>query len=103
MGHPGEGGVRSRWKGVLGNLALLTGSMAVALLLGEVLIRVFAPQQLVSLRPDIWQPVDSVGWRFRPRVNTTYSTGERWVHIVTDTNGYRTARGGRPEGSSRVL
>src|SRR2546425_4069205 len=40
---------------------LLLGSTMAALLLGEVVVRIVAPQQLIILRPDIWMPVDSVG------------------------------------------
>ena len=88
---------------VLGPVALLVGSFAVALILAEVVVRIFAPQQLVLIRPDIWQPVDSVGWRFRPNLNTTVNTGERTVHVYTDRDGFRVGRAGRVAAATRAL
>src|SRR5213076_68873 len=55
----------------VGHLGLGTGSLTGALLLAELLIRLIAPQQLVLVRPDVWEPVDTVGWMFRPNLNTT--------------------------------
>jgi len=82
---------------------LLLGSTMAALLLGEVVVRIVAPQQLIILRPDIWMPVDSVGWTFRPLVHSTINTGERTVHVVTDSQGFRVSAGGRPSARTRVL
>ncbi|TMB87452.1 MAG: hypothetical protein E6J45_12480, partial [Chloroflexi bacterium] len=80
---------------------LLLGSTMAALLLGEVAVRIVAPQQLIILRPDIWMPVDSVGWTFRPLVRSTINTGERTVHVVTDSQGFRVSAGGRPSARTR--
>src|SRR5712691_3072264 len=82
-GQNRTGATRSRGSvsSALGNVTLLAGSFVVALVLAEVLVRFAAPQQLVALRPDVWQPADSVGWRFRPNLNTTVNTGERTVHV----------------------
>src|SRR3989442_7554034 len=82
---------------------LLLGSTMAALLLGEVVVRIVAPQQLIILRPDIWMPVDSVGLTFRPFVHSTINTGERPGHVVTDSQGFRVSAGGRPSARTRVL
>jgi hypothetical protein len=90
------------WRAV-GTLALFALSSAIALAVTEVLIRIVAPQQLVALRPDVWQPADTVGWRFRPNLNTTINTGERTVHVFTDRDGFRVGRAGRSDAATRVL
>lgn len=73
--------------GVAAGLAL--GALLVAFLLGEALVRVVAPQQLISVRPDIWMPEDSVGWSNRSLVQTTINTGERTATVLTDAEGFR--------------
>ena len=89
-------------------LILLAGGLAcasvlLALAIGEVLVRRFAPQQLILKRPDIWRPADSLGWVHRANVRTTINTGERTVTLVTDRDGFRIGRGGSVEAAKRVL
>ena len=87
------------------NMGLGTGSCLVALLLAEVAIRLAAPQQLILVRPDVWQPADTVGWRFRPNLDTRVNWGERTVHVYTDQSGFRVGLAGRVNAppSKRVL
>jgi hypothetical protein len=85
------------------NLVLLAGSLVAAISGGEVLIRLFAPQQLIMVRPDIWAPADTLGWVNRPNVRTVINTGERTVHIVTDSLGLRVGQSGREDAETRVL
>lgn len=85
------------------NLALLVSSVIVALVAGEVATRVLKPQQLLIRRPDIWQPVDTLGWAHRPYVSTTINTGERTVHVFTDSIGFRVGEAGRPDADVDVL
>jgi hypothetical protein len=87
----------------VGNVALLALSLVVAMAITEIVIRIVAPQQLVALRPDVWEPADTVGWRFRANLNTTVNTGERTVHLFTDRQGFRVGRGGRVEAPTRAL
>lgn len=96
-------GPQAWWKRLLATLGLLTFSVLFSLVLGEVAIRIVAPQQLPNVRPDIWQPDDSVGWVGRPNVNTMINTGERSVHVYTDTAGFRIGKGARPQGDLRIL
>ena len=87
----------------LQNLILLTGSAVVALVLAEVAVRIAAPQQLILVRPDLWQPNDTVGWVRRANVTTTVNTGERTVTIRTDRDGFRVGLEGRREADTEIL
>jgi lysophospholipase L1-like esterase len=85
------------------NVGLAIVSVGVAGLLAEGVIRLFAPQQLILIRPDLWQPADTVGWLHRPNVDLRINTGERTVRIVTDEDGFRVGAGGARNAESRVL
>jgi hypothetical protein len=94
---------RPRWKTVAGNLALLTASLFLTIAVGEVAVRVVRPQQLVMIRPDLWEPADTVGWLRRPHVNSTINTGEGSVRLITDGDGFRVGESGRAEGLPVLL
>ena len=96
-------GRRRRLRAALVNLAILAGAVGVSLLLAEGAVRLVAPQQLILIRPDIWQPADTVGWLHRPNVDAQINTGERTVQIVTDREGFRVARTGRADAATQVL
>lgn len=71
-------------------------------------MRVAAPQQLVLMRPDLWEPVPELGWRKRPNVVTTINTGEGRVTVRTDSDGFRVgatphAAVAHPDAARRVL
>lgn len=85
------------------NGAVVCASLVVGLGLAELAIRVGAPQQLILLRPDIWQPLDTLGWAHRPEIDVPVNTGERTVRMITDEEGFRVGAGGRPEGDVRIL
>lgn len=70
-------------------VGILFVMLVVSLFLAEGVVRVVAPQQLILLRPDIWEPADSLGWVHRPSVDTQVNTGERTVRWATDTRGFR--------------
>ena len=78
-------------------------SLGIACGVGELVVRLVAPQQLIVKRPDIWQPVDTLGWTRRPNVNTTINTGERRVRVITDLDGFRVGGAGRVESKRRIL
>lgn len=83
--------------------AVMTASFVVALLLAEVIVRLVAPQQLILIRPDLWQPADGVGWLHRPNVAATINTGEGSVRMYTDSEGFRVGNSGRREAPVEVL
>ncbi len=94
---------KGRLKAIAGNLVLLVGSLVVALLVAEAAVRIVVPQQLILLRPDIWVPVDSLGWRHATNLDTRVNTGERTVRMRTDVEGFRTGAGGRSVADSILL
>ena len=95
--------VRALFRSTAINGLLVGGSFLGAAFVAEFLVRVIAPQQLIQIRPDIWQPADTVGWLVRPNLDTEINTGERTVSVRTDHEGYRIGRNGRSEGQRRVL
>lgn len=78
-------------------------STSVALLFAEVVVRLVAPQQLIQIRPDLWQPVDTLGWKRRPNVALRINTGERLVDVLTDEDGFRVGGSGRRNASRQAL
>jgi hypothetical protein len=89
----------------LANLALVLVSLGFALLCAELLVRFVAPQQLILVRPDVWQPMNAVGWMFRPNLDTKVNWGEGTVGVFTDRDGFRVGRAGRVDAppGGRVL
>jgi hypothetical protein len=85
------------------NAAVILVSLVVAIVMLETAIRIIAPQQLVLLRPDIWQPTDGLGHRLAADVDTVINTGEREVRLRTNSQGYRIGTTGRREGEIRIL
>jgi hypothetical protein len=95
---------RRRWLRALAiNVAVLCGAIALGVGLAEVFVRIAAPQQLVLIRPDLWQPADTVGWLRRPNVNVRVNTGERPVDVITDDRGFRIGAHGPVEADQQVL
>lgn len=85
------------------NGALLLVSLLFAAGAAEIAVRVAAPQQLIMLRPDVWQPADTVGWLHRPNVDAQINTGERTVSLRTDSEGFRVGAAGRVEAGVPIL
>jgi lysophospholipase L1-like esterase len=92
-----------RLRGIASNVALLMASGCFAALVGEAAVRVVAPQQLILIRPDLWQPADTVGWTHRPNVNIEINTGERTVPVLTDSRGFRVGPSGPSTGDTQIL
>lgn len=95
---------RARVRGLgskLKTFALALAGIAVALLLSESLVRWIRPQQLILIRPDIWQPHDGLGWVMAPNLKTRVNTGEGQVCLRTDESGWRVpcepSKSGGPE------
>lgn len=73
----------------LRRFALLVVSTLLSLLAVEAAVRWIAPQQLIQLRPDIWQPHDGLGWERAPNLDVEINTGERTARLLTDSRGHR--------------
>lgn len=100
---PAPDAPRSRAKLVVFGLLLLAVSTMAAVLLAEFAVRLVAPQQLIEIRPDVWEPVDGIGYLRRPDVSAAINTGERTVTIRTDHERYRVGAAGRVEAATQVL
>lgn len=85
------------------NTLLVLVSALTALALAEGFVRLVSPQQLIIMRPDLWQPADSVGWLRRPNISVRINTGERTVSVLTDREGFRVGQTGRREAATQIL
>lgn len=94
---------RKRILSVAANLLLLLTAVFAALVLAEIVVRAAAPQQLIIKRPDVWRPVDRLGWQHQPSIATTINTGERTVSLHTDERGFRVGAEGRSQADVEVL
>jgi hypothetical protein len=59
------------------------------LLLGEFLIRLFFPQQLLIVDSELWKPDSTYGWTHRPFTDKIVNSGDGLVHYRTDSMGFR--------------
>ncbi len=84
-------------------LLLALAATLFVLALSEGLIRVVAPQQTLEIRPDLYRPVEGLGWAHQPNVSTTINTGEGRVHVYTDDRGFRVGPDGPVNGEQSVL
>lgn len=103
MKRPLVSGLLRRLRPLAMNLGLVVASMGFAAILAEVAVRVAAPQQLILIRPDLWQAADTVGWLHQPNVNTRINTGERTVTVFTDADGFRVGPDGPVREGREVL
>lgn len=88
---------------MLGYMAMLGFSLAIAALLAEFAVRLAAPQQLIVIQPELWEPADTVGYLRRANVTVPMNTGERDVTVRTDADGFRVGATGREDASIGVL
>jgi hypothetical protein len=101
--HPQRLGVKNRLRRIGANLLLLGASLSLSIIVLEVAVRAILPQQLVLLRPDIWEAVDTLGWRHTAGIDTRVNTGEWKVRLLTDLGGFRVGDSGRLESRSDSL
>ncbi|GAB5526747.1 MAG: hypothetical protein Roseis2KO_46190 [Roseivirga sp.] len=71
------------------NLSLVFLSICFALLLAEVIVRVFIPQSLQYKNEGIWKPDSGLGWRHHENACVTANFGEGEITFRTDENGFR--------------
>jgi hypothetical protein len=98
-----NGGSRPWRTRALATAGLASLSILLSLAMGELAVRLIAPQQLPQVRSDIWEPNDGLGWVARPNVRSTINTGERTVHVFTDSSGFRVGTAGRRDAGTRIL
>jgi hypothetical protein len=67
----------SRIKNFAAGTLLMITSIVICLACAEVGVRTIHPQQLFEFRPDLYQPVNGLGWTFRPSIETGINTGGR--------------------------
>ena len=90
-------------RSVASRLLLLVASLALALLIGEAVLRVFKPQPIGFDIEAIWEPAQGIGRRAKPNVDVQVNTGERNARFVTDVAGHRVSPSPKPPGQFRVL
>jgi len=84
-------------------LILVLVSCSISVLCAEFLFRRFVPQQLILLRPDVWVPDDTLGWRHASDLDTQVNTGERTVRLLTDRQGHRIGEESPQDSDLRIL
>lgn len=84
-------------------IALACFSLVAALVAGELIVRVAAPQQLILIRPDLWRPADTLGWVQQANVDTRVNTGERTVRFLTDGHGFRVGHAHQSQAQRKIL
>ncbi len=95
--------MKPRLKNVAGTVSLILGGVAFALLVGEVCIRVVAPQRLDSYRP-IYEPDPDLVYRLKKNYRATYSQPEFEILETTNSIGLRDHEiGPKQPGTLRIL
>ncbi len=78
-------------------------SLTITLVLLEVCVRIFMPQQLIIRRSNVYVPDDRFGHRVAANIDTHVNTGERKVHVLTDAHGHRVGAEPRTAAEYRIL
>jgi hypothetical protein len=88
---------RKKLKTLALRASLLLTSLLVTLLILEVVVRIFIPQQLIVRRPNMYKPdTNGLGWKHQANVSTVVNTGEGEVHFYSDEKGFRVASADQP-------
>ena len=75
---------------------LMAASCGIALLLAELIVRLFLPQSLILPRPDVWYPVAGLGWNRAANLDTKVNFGGAGqVRLITDGEGNRIGANGK--------
>ena len=77
--------VRKVTRGIL----LAASVLIVVGLIGELCVRLLAPQVLPRDNPGLWRPDSDIGWRRSPNITAIVNSGERNVAFCTDSLGSR--------------
>lgn len=73
---------------IFGLIVVVLASL-VSLAVVEGLVRLLVPQSLILLRPDIYVPIEQLGWKHAPNTDTRVNTGEGEIRWRTDDQGFR--------------
>lgn len=79
----------TRAKNFVSSFALLLFSMLVSLVLSEIVVRIFAPQEFFIPVSDCFRADSVFGIRHKENISVVVNTGEGPVHFVVDQYGYR--------------
>lgn len=82
-------------RSIITSVLLVVFSTTVTLLIAEVAVRQFFPQQLIEFRQDIYIPMERFGFGLKANNDTVVNRGEGKVRLVTDDLGHRIQAGGR--------
>jgi hypothetical protein len=94
-----------RWGGRLGSLTLSLTSLVAALLLCEIVLRLFPPEKNIHATATlgIYAPDAELGWTHKANIRRPRDWAGRTVIIRTDANGYRIPDGEAPKaGAGRI-
>ncbi|MBU1882351.1 hypothetical protein KKA08_09955, partial [bacterium] len=76
-------------KKLMQNLSIFLAVIVISTIVAEGLIRVIAPQQLLTPEPGIWKYDDAGFLVHLASINTMINHGEGTHHFITDEKGYR--------------
>ena len=81
--------IKKKIKNFFFSCGLLSTSILLALFLGEGLVRIISPQQLIVLNDGIWTSDTVLSWKHVPNSNEEVNLGEKKVRFISDNNGNR--------------
>jgi hypothetical protein len=77
-----------RW--LLSRVLIVISTILLTLLVLELGLRLFMPQQLIVTRPDVFVPAENgIGHRHQANLDTIMNTGERNARLITNADGQR--------------
>ncbi len=95
----------NRNRKVFWSLVIFLIAILVSLVMGEGIVRLLAPQQLIVLNERIWKPDSALSWRHVPHADELVNLGEKTVRFVSDEHGFRINAGASDSGrcDQRIL
>jgi hypothetical protein len=88
--------LKSRARALFVNFLISAFSCFAGLLLAELIVRLALPQTLILRRPDVWYPVEGLGWNRTPNLDTIVNFGGAGaVRLLTDGEGNRISAAGK--------
>lgn len=88
--------LKSRARTLVANFLILALSCFAGLFLAEWIVRLALPQALILRRPDVWYPVEGLGWNRAPNLDTMVNFGGAGaVRLITDGEGNRIGAAGK--------